>query len=75
MHDKYHICLSNEAVCLRRSFWFPPWTVNWAGIRADAVGLVRRLLRSFRTNMMEAGGGMMKAELERRVRIPDLFWG
>lgn len=75
MHGKYHICLSNEDLCSRRSFWIPPRTINWVRARADMVGLVRRLSHLFRRNMMEAGGGVMKAELERRVRIPDLFGG
>lgn len=39
----------------------------------DMVRLFRRLLNFFRRNMMEAGGGMTKVELERRGRIPDLF--
>ena len=37
------------------------------------VRLVRRLLNLFRRNVMEAGGGMVKAELEKRGRIPDFF--
>lgn len=39
------------------------------------VRLVRRLLNLFRRNVMEAGGEVMRAELERRAQIPDLFWG
>lgn len=62
-------------MCVSDHSGFPPWTINWARARADMVRLVRRLLNLFRRNVMEAGGGVIRAELERRAQIPDLFWG
>lgn len=44
---------------------------NHARARVDMVRLARRL---FKRNMIEAGGGMMTAELEKRGLFPDFFF-
>lgn len=44
---------------------------NHARARVDMVRLARRL---FKRNMIEAGGGMMTAELEKRGWFPDFFF-
>ena len=69
---KHHMCFGNEGLCLRKSFWFPLWEEETrARGRVDMVRLARRL---FKRNMMEAGGGMMTAELEKRVWFPEFFF-
>ena len=69
---KHHMCFGNEGLCLRKSFCFPLWEEETrARGRVDMVRLARRL---FKRNMMEAGGGMMTAELEKRVWFPEFFF-
>ena len=69
---KHHICFGNEGLCLRISFWFPLWEEGTrARARVDMVRLARRLLKR---NIMEAGGGMMTAELERGVGFLIAFF-